>query len=1071
GEGAMGKVLSATDPEIGRPVAIKILHPDRESHWRGIAKFRREAQITGRLDHPNIVPVYDMGPTPDGSYYFVMKQVSGRSLAEELREIRRFMRGRPERYDGIPMLGAFLKICDAMAFAHSRRIIHRDLKPGNFMIGSFGEVLVMDWGLAKDLSEAQEDPGLERSFREETRKIESDDLGFKTKDGMILGTPAYMPPEQAAGKIEEIDERSDLYSLGATLYEILTLFPPFLGKSAVEVLARVQNTSLVPPSVRNPEANVPRELEAVVLKAMASDPKLRYVSITDLQADIEAYREGRTLSAAEYSWVQRVRKWIGRHQAVSAVTSLALLGFVCFFTVSNLMDSRRTEEAFREAVASAKRLCDEVGEMVVWESAELEVDPDTGLVKREGPEEKKSRERAIRNYLEAASRLEKALELRPRREEVRRERARIGRAIGQMAMVGRDGLLAREAFRRLSRYGENSESVAKLLASVDAMETEVLDWRRKRLERILADLALGLNRADRPLGSPLLEDYVLEAVRYRDPQTLRILAENLRELIAKAEEGIASDSKPVWQQPERDRAKFVCEVLGRLELPGCVAPLTGWLDVVDDPQLAVAAGVALCNTRDANAQPHLLAARDRFGINSFFWKQVRQYTNRLPGVDLVVDSMSLDQLQKLAQIQADRGEHRQAVETYTRILESRSDERSSARAFRVNLHANRGTLHYQMSNLDAALGDFNEAIRLNPRWGRIYNNRGLVFMKRKSYEAALADFNKAIEFDPEDAAATVNRGNLLLEIGNLEAALRDYNRAIEINPNDLMIYNNRGSVFSSLGELEKALADFNHILDRDPKYVRAYANRAWVFVKREDFDAAIADYSRAIELDPKTYQAYHNRGIMFREKGDLDAAIADFSQAIQVNPEFAPAYVSRGRMFMQRNELDAALENFNKAVSVDRNNVHAFTNRAQVFMKRKQLDLALQDCDRAFEIDSKNAVALDMRVQVRAEMKDYSGALVDSDRLIELDPKFRNAHNRRAFIKRKLGRHEEALGDLDTEIRLFPKSAIPYYNRGLLHKFRGRHEQAAEDFRRHLDLVPRSRFRPTIEKYLKSRSW
>ncbi len=222
--GGMGQILLATDPKIGRQVAIKILHTERNSNRQALRRFRREVEITGRLEHPNIVPVHDAGRTADGIHFFCMKLVGGESLAEILRRLHTLQGAGTVGHDGTQMLPDFLKMCDAIEFAHSRGVIHRDLKPANIMIGSFGEVLVMDWGLARvegvsgeseDGGPAGEAPPID-DLESYLASMGSADIG-STIEGTVLGTPVYMPPEQAEGKVREIDSQSDLYTLGAII--------------------------------------------------------------------------------------------------------------------------------------------------------------------------------------------------------------------------------------------------------------------------------------------------------------------------------------------------------------------------------------------------------------------------------------------------------------------------------------------------------------------------------------------------------------------------------------------------------------------------------------------------------------------------------------------------------------------------------------------------------------------------------------------------------------------------------------------------------------------------------------
>ena len=284
----MGQVLQVRDEDVGREMAAKVIHGQDSA--QALAKFVREAQITGQLEHPNIVPTHELGTTPDGQFYFTMKRIEGQDLAALLQDEDENAKGRT-LYDYLQIL---LKVCDAISLAHSRGVIHRDLKPANIMIGQFGEVQVMDWGLARlvgqsDTAEAGCTLDLGGGHLAERARRSGSDEPLRTLDGAVVGTPHYMPPEQARGEVRKLDQRADVYALGAILYQMLTLEPPFEGDSVWEVLERVIAGHPTPPSKRTLERQIPAELEAVVLKAMQHRPAKRYDSVELMKQDIEAY--------------------------------------------------------------------------------------------------------------------------------------------------------------------------------------------------------------------------------------------------------------------------------------------------------------------------------------------------------------------------------------------------------------------------------------------------------------------------------------------------------------------------------------------------------------------------------------------------------------------------------------------------------------------------------------------------------------------------------------------------------------------------------------------------------------
>ncbi|MCA9545612.1 MAG: SUMF1/EgtB/PvdO family nonheme iron enzyme, partial [Myxococcales bacterium] len=281
--GGMGRIVSAEDPNLGRTVAMKLLLQGKAEHTGIQLRFTEEAQITGQLQHPNIVPVHELGLTPDGDLYFTMKRVNGRTLRDILRQIRRRDEVTVRTYTRSRLLNAFKQVCLGVAYAHSRGVVHRDLKPSNIMFGDFGEVLIMDWGLAKILPRAL--PGKVQSHR-------SGQSRWATRHGEVIGTPGYMPPELALGQLDDVDERADLYSLGAILYEIVTLRPTYTGRDARTILKKMLQEPLIPPSERAPELDVPPDIEAICLKCLAKPIKERYASALELHDAIEAFLEG-----------------------------------------------------------------------------------------------------------------------------------------------------------------------------------------------------------------------------------------------------------------------------------------------------------------------------------------------------------------------------------------------------------------------------------------------------------------------------------------------------------------------------------------------------------------------------------------------------------------------------------------------------------------------------------------------------------------------------------------------------------------------------------------------------------
>ena len=290
-EGGLGKVWLAHDSDLNRDVALKEIQPSQSTHPEAWRRFLKEAQVTGQLEHPNIVPVYELSRRPeDDQPFYTMRFVRGRTLRQAIAEAQKARdEGKADPLDRPRLLQAFVAICQAIGYAHSRGVIHRDLKPENVVLGGFGEVIVLDWGLAKVVDRPDEEDAFpEVSITDEANVDE-------TQAGRQLGTPAYMAPEQAEGRLDLVDARSDIYGLGAILFEVLTGQPPHTGKSTSEVLLQIVAGET--PRARVIDPKTPAALDAVCARAMAKSPSGRYAKASELADDVQDRKSTRLNSS------------------------------------------------------------------------------------------------------------------------------------------------------------------------------------------------------------------------------------------------------------------------------------------------------------------------------------------------------------------------------------------------------------------------------------------------------------------------------------------------------------------------------------------------------------------------------------------------------------------------------------------------------------------------------------------------------------------------------------------------------------------------------------------------------
>ncbi len=383
--GALGAVFLARDEELHREVALKEIQQPYASHPDSRARFLLEAEITGSLEHPGVVPVYGLNFHPDGRPYYAMRFIRGESLYEAIMNFHAAdlpSRDPTERALSMRgLLSRFVAVCNAVEYAHSKGVIHRDIKPSNIMLGPYGETLVVDWGLAKVF-----DRPVTTDSQELPLHPPSSGSARATMLGQAVGTPSYMPPEQAAGKVDHVGPRSDVYSLGATLYNILTGMPPFPGDDASDVIEDVQKGQLVPP--RRVKRDVPAALEAIVLKAMRFDARDRYFSAGALAQDMERWLADEPVQAyREPAW-QQLRRWTRRHRTLVSAVGVLLVTTLVALGIGLVAVGHEQQRTARERDIAKANL----------ELARKAVDK-SFLVTTENPLFQQERNRAVRRLL------------------------------------------------------------------------------------------------------------------------------------------------------------------------------------------------------------------------------------------------------------------------------------------------------------------------------------------------------------------------------------------------------------------------------------------------------------------------------------------------------------------------------------------------------------------------------------------------------------------------------------------------------------------------------------------------
>ena len=369
-KGGMGTILKTTDTNCGREVAMKMSTSSEEGS-EALERLLHEARVSANLEHPNIVPVHEINCDANGNVYFTMKYVQGDNLDTVISMIRKNDPVYVKAFPLTRLLNIFLRICDGVAFAHSKGVIHRDLKPENIMIGEYGEVLIMDWGIAKVLSETPEE-SREKDSQYIAKNFGGKNAFKKTHCGAVFGTPAFMAPEQILGKNELVDKRTDIYALGGLLYSILALRYPIMETDISELFARAVVGDIVPPCklkcsknkrlMHLPSHAVPDAVSAVAMKALSVEQINRYQSVADLQADIRAYLGGFATNAEDASKFKKLEYLFNRHSLL-----FLLIIFIMSTALFSFYKDRKTAEEtqilqdyYKDNISEIKKTTDSV---------------------------------------------------------------------------------------------------------------------------------------------------------------------------------------------------------------------------------------------------------------------------------------------------------------------------------------------------------------------------------------------------------------------------------------------------------------------------------------------------------------------------------------------------------------------------------------------------------------------------------------------------------------------------------------------------------------------------------------
>lgn len=902
--GGFGLVWRAQDEVLGREVALKQLSSSLLARSAYRERFLAEARIAAQLQHPGIVPVYDLGDTPDGDPYYTMKLVRGETFAEAIRRFHAEPRPAGQQaIEHLRLLTAFLAVVRAMSYAHSRHVIHRDLKPDNVLLGDYGETVILDWGLAKVLDDS---PGQRNDQTEEILPTEHlrtrwpmgtpspgspgrtpTNVRTPTQAGTVMGTPAYMAPEQAVGRLDLVDERSDIYALGAMLYQLLTGEQPHRGRSSDDVIE--QAATREPPAPRRLAPAIPRALEAICLRAMARERAARYASASLLAQDLERYLADEPVSAYAEPKHAAWLRWARRHRTTVASSSVAILlaavGIVAALFMRQAEDNRRKQEEVRALLSRQQEL------------------------------------RELRTSADAADRLTL--------EEL--QAGQYDAAAQTLAQIIRT-LRGKSELEEMSRRLEDRHSRVQRLHEFDRLSSEAErlgfyeydEEATTACERALAQLGV----RDHPADWPRAEN--LQATDLSPDQLGRLREEVYRSLLFLA--GVRTKAALMNLVSFRyDRSEFrsVLEVLALVRVYRPNSPTAYALE-------------RFCTQALGNPQPQRNA----------------------DGVDSPVDCFFLGIAHYWIHVASQDPVSRALVATMTRSMELDVKDALAVSQGLLRTAVARDPKHYwsqfwlawMLQNKgDARSGElaFNTCAILRPTYATSYAERAQCLVRQWQLEqrrhwTAFGEVFQAGSLGPLRAIPSLFRQYEVLQPYSV-TILRDLNdrlqkdlqRAVTLAPNETWIHALRALAFSGLGEKSEMLDAWARMLELERpldvwKGQRVYSDKQAVT------ELAARSALNIVRAEPANAKALTVLATARLCQGNTAEAQSAIDRALRVDPRLPQALAVHGTLALQSRQAKEALADFTTALTSDDRNLLASRGRIQALEALGKKEQALQ---------------------------------------------------------------------------------------------------------------------------------
>ncbi len=989
--GGMGIVYRAADTALGREVAVKVLQARYAPGSAAARRFLDEARIAGQLQHPGVPAVHDLGTLPDGRPFLAMKLIRGRTLDELLRD-----RADPAQDRG-QLVAVFEQVCQAVGYAHAKGVIHRDLKPANVMVGAFGEVQVMDWGLAKlltgppaapaDAADDSAPAGLgaadATATTAETAIRPAREGGDETHAGSVLGTPAYMPPEQARGAVDQLDARSDVFGLGAVLCAILTGKPPYRGADAEATRRLAAQAKLDDAFTRLDGCGAEPELVALCQRCLAAEQADRPAdagAVAQAVAGLRAAAEERARQAE----LERIRAEGERARAEAEAR-----------------EQRRRRRAQLALLAAVGLLLAAGGAFAWWQD-------------RQAAER---RARLARNADALAALLDGGTEAL-RAGDADRADALLKEAARRLPEGGGDDLRDRLDARRADL------AVLRDLDAVDQFRWTPVESKFPDPKGVVARLRAALARFGLAPGQTPTEEAArrITASAVRD----RLVAALDRWLQMEPSAALRALLRTTDPDPYRDAVRDsagarLAALAGR---PEALAQPVGFLAVLSE-------------------SPAVPVERRRALLGAAVWRRPGDL-QLLIGLGLTYPLNRREVAdERVRWFQAALAAYPKNVVAFNSLgiaLRTRGDLDGAITAYRMALgidpkfapaHNGLGNALLDKGDVAGAVAAFKKALRLDPKSTHAQTNLANALRAKGDVAGAVAAFKKALRLDRENPVAHNGLGLALRDRGDPDGAVAAFKEALRLDPNDALAHSNLGLALQDKGDVAGAVAAHREALRLDPRLAPAHYNLGRALWAKGDVAGAVAAYREALRLDPKLALAHHNLGVALRAKGDLDGAIAAYREALRLDPKYAPTHYNLGHALWDRGDPDGAVTAFKEALRLDPKFALAHNGLGVALRGSGDLAGAVAAYREALRLDPKDAFAHSNLGNALRDGGDLDGAIAAFKEALRLGPKLAPLHYNLGSALREKGDLDGAAAAYREALMLDPKHARARNSLGL----------------------------------------